>query len=129
MNCSILDLCNNSHNNRTHFLFRKKHGPLGPSSSKASFPYSALPHQFSDKRFEERLEGDYIESEYGSIILHGREVIITWFQILSNKVMVKMKYFSGASYLFNSSSFLYQWIILQIKLMTWVSSDVSVFSY
>jgi len=31
---------------RTHFLFRKKHGPLGPSSSKASFPYSALPHQF-----------------------------------------------------------------------------------
>jgi hypothetical protein len=31
---------------RTHFLFRKKHGPLGPSSSKVSFPYSALPHQF-----------------------------------------------------------------------------------
>ncbi|KAI9391480.1 hypothetical protein POPTR_007G092450v4 [Populus trichocarpa] len=51
MNCSILDLCNNSLNNRTHFLFRKKHGPLGPSSSKASFPYSALPHQFSPDDF------------------------------------------------------------------------------
>jgi hypothetical protein len=76
-----------------------------------------------------RLEGDYIESEYGSIILHGWEVIITWCQILSNKVMMQMKYFSGASYLFNFSSFLYQWIILQIKLMTWVSSDVSAFSF
>ncbi|KAJ6916954.1 hypothetical protein NC652_019377 [Populus alba x Populus x berolinensis] len=85
----------------------------------------------SDKRFEERLEGDYIESEHGSIILHGWEVTITMCQILSNKVMVmvKMKYFSGASYLFNFSSFLYQWIILQNKLMPWVSSDVSVFSY
>ncbi|KAI5582455.1 hypothetical protein BDE02_07G087200 [Populus trichocarpa] len=64
---SILDLCNNSLNNRhfimfahfsyyriiplTHFLFRKKHGPLGPSSSKVSFPYSALPHQFSPDDF------------------------------------------------------------------------------
>ncbi|KAJ6908120.1 hypothetical protein NC651_018533 [Populus alba x Populus x berolinensis] len=124
----------------TNFLFRKNMGLLVPPVRRPVSPTlhyrisSAEALWFlncSDKRFEERLEGDYIESKHGSIILHGWEVTITRYQILSNKVMVmvKMKYFSGASYLFNSSSFLYQWIVLQIKLMTWVSSDVSVFSY
>ncbi|KAJ6908121.1 hypothetical protein NC651_018533 [Populus alba x Populus x berolinensis] len=79
----------------TNFLFRKNMGLLVPPVRRPVSPTlhyrisSAEALWFlncSDKRFEERLEGDYIESKHGSIILHGWEVTITRYQILSNKV-------------------------------------------